>query len=211
MVMIRELSSKSNRLDYRNSLGSGAYRVVHKCGKRYVMKIDGGYSASSNRTECAIWDVVRGTDAEKFFVPILARSADCKIVIQPRIDVLDDIQVRLDDKAEFAQQLRYKGRHSQADRLYQSVQSQYKKIRADRQALLVQLSSLMGDPFGISYNDIHVGNIGYMDGRMVVLDYGNFELDGFSVYNDNENDNSADDVLDVGLCACGCGQRRSQF
>lgn len=210
MVMIRELSYNAQRTPSRNALGRGAYRMVFSVGTDYVLKIDTSAGRRSNKTECVIWDMVKGTDAEQYFVPILARNGTCDAVIQPRVTVMDTAfdSMRRRDIEAWGMSSR-NGKRSAAQAAVRREQINYGRIRR----AFTDAIQAACEPLGIQIGDLHDGNIGYLNGRMVVLDYGNFNVNGTWVvgYEDaaSEKENDAasysgdlpnDDPCDCTVC-----------
>jgi len=73
-------------------IATGAYRTVYDCaiGKDLVVKIEYDISGFENVTEYRIWDLVAGTEYEKWFAPVVRIADNGRILLQKKVKPLPE-------------------------------------------------------------------------------------------------------------------------
>jgi hypothetical protein len=168
VVVIREFAPTSlddMREKFGDSLGRGASRFAFPFGKDVVVKFDRSYETPwANLREWEVWSALKDTEAGKYLCPIIGRTSDCRVVMQPRITPIDKVYQDLGRKY-------WNARTPKDMRKWDVAQNQLMDTRRSFNESLRSVCEAQGwDAF-----DLHDGNVGLdQDGNMVVLDYGHF-------------------------------------
>lgn len=195
MVMIRDFAPTRDDIDARfgKRLGRGLFRTAYAFGTDKVVKYE--RKATANRREWAIWCKVQGTPLAKYLCPMLAKSSDDCTLIQKRARTFEQHMAPISrriNKLYYSDSTSQRSREK-LDRLYAELDEAREEMRA-----FVRDVENAFDAVGIGAYDLHDGNIGFTrDGRMIVLDYGNFMFK-------NRADREAIKGSHVHSCCCDC-------
>lgn len=176
MVQITDFTVQSEQdmvKRFGPSFTRGAYRKAFSFGPDMVAKWETSTYARSNDEECAIWDAVKNTDVAQYFVPILARSTDQRVVIQPRVTPYDVLENKIRSKHD-----------TDSPEGWQAYKEEMRTIDREMKDFAYMLRDMCPE-YGVIPGDLHGGNVGKdRDGKWVVLDYGNFLRDEDRKYKD---------------------------
>jgi hypothetical protein len=161
------------REKFGDSLGRGVQRSAFPLGKDVVVKFDRSYlTPEANLNEWEVWSALKDTDAGEYLCPIIGRTSDCRVVMQPRVTPIGKVYQDLSSKY-------WNARTPKDKRKWDVAQNQLMNTRRSFDDAVRYVCAAQG----WEAVDLHDGNVGLdQDGNMVVLDYGHFRRKGARIW-----------------------------
>lgn len=174
MVVVKTLDTgEAIERELGRGIGSGAYRTVFEFGDDMVAKVAGGWSRIANEREVDTWLALRDTPVASYLCPVIAVSDDRKCVVQRRMPrTVDDVESQID------REMYHKISSCTSDKEEREIEESYNSrlrdisMAARTFAHDVEMAAAQSEYHAY---DLHERNIGIDDdGKMHVIDYGNF-------------------------------------